>query len=75
MTKIKNKLVLAAAAIVLSAIVMSAAILCHASATPYVLAGGLGIFLSILATTYIFQSVMRSIQITRPPVERPPRWL
>jgi len=62
MTKIKNKLVLAAAAIVLSAIVMSAAILCHASATPYVLAGGLGIFLSILATTYIVQSVMQSIR-------------
>ena len=41
MTKIKNKLVLAAAAIVVSAIVMSAVILCHASGARYVAAGGL----------------------------------
>ncbi len=62
MTKIKKKLVLAAAAIVVSAIVMSAVILCHASDTPYVLAGGLGIFLSILATTYIVQSLLQTMR-------------
>ncbi len=62
MTRINNKLVLAAAAIVVSATVMSFAILCHASALPYVLAGGLGIVLSIMATAYIVQSVLRTMQ-------------
>ncbi len=61
MTKIKHKLFLAVSAIVVSSAVMSAALICHLSSAPYVVAGGLGIFLSVLASTYLVKSVMETI--------------
>ncbi len=62
MTKIKNKLALAVAAIVVSATAMGAAVICHLNSAAYIVAGGIGIFLSVLATTYLVKSVMETIR-------------
>ncbi|MGE5189555.1 MAG: PAS domain-containing protein [Gemmatimonadota bacterium] len=62
MTNLKHKLVLAAAAIVVSSVAMSAAVICQTSATPFIVAGGLGIYLSVLASAYIVKSVMETIR-------------
>ncbi len=62
MKKIGSKLVLAVMAIIASSAVMSAAVISHTSTGPYIVAGGLGIFLSVLSLAYIIQSLKESMQ-------------
>ena len=62
MTKIKQKLFLAILAIFVSSTAMSAAVICRGSEVPHIVAGGIGIFLSLLSTSYVVKSVTDTIR-------------